>query len=281
MVRRSDPVTSVFSPRIATRVLVCGVVVLFAGGARGDDSEPPPKAFSPDFVLHDWRAEPLAIGLAVAPALGLLIEPSHAGGAPDAAHARQNGAATASDVLEIVGLAITIGGAALGEAARDRAFRLDHLRAALVVAEAALFGSTVTILPKRLVGRCRPYDWIDVTHTCDASADGDDAYYAMWSGHTATTAAAAGAASCLALRDGKFGWPAVVGIAGEVISITTGALRVAAGAHSWSDVAAGFGAGNALGVVMCAIHPRAEAPSVAVVPYRDATSSGASLSLRF
>jgi membrane-associated phospholipid phosphatase len=87
----------------------------------------------------------------------------------------------------------------------------------------------------------------------------------MWSGHTANLAAVAGAAACLALRDHGFSWPAVLAVTGETVAATTGVLRVAAGAHSWSDVAVGFGAGNLLGIGMCVLHPASRpSPSLAL-----------------
>jgi membrane-associated phospholipid phosphatase len=214
-----------------------------------------PTSFTPDFLFHDIRLEPIAVAVAVLPTLSYLAPQSHAGGAPDAGHhAHRSGPSTASDVLLVSGMALTIAGGALSEAARDGRFQARHLRASMVIAEAILLGSSATQVPKRAIGRCRPSDWNDDVHTCDPSA-GDDAFQSMWSGHTATLAAGAGAASCLALRDGTFGWTGLLAITSEVVAATTGVLRVAAGAHSWSDVAVGFGAGNLLGVAMCLAHP--------------------------
>lgn len=79
----------------------------------------------------------------------------------------------------------------------------------------------------------------------------DTACAAFWSGTTAQIDGSAGAATCLVLREGRFGWTAIVGLLGEGAAATTGALRVAAGAHSWTDVGAAFVAGNALGFAMC------------------------------
>lgn len=68
----------------------------------------------------------------------------------------------------------------------------------------------------------------------------DTAYAGFWSGTTATIAAAGGAATCLAIREGNFGWTAIAGLVGEGAAAATGVLRVEAGAHSWSDVGVAF-----------------------------------------
>ena len=236
---------------------------------QADDQPATPEnhaRFTPDFVAHDWRLESLAVGLSAAPLLAGFIAQSHRGGAPDAPHALGAGAASASDVISAVGVGMIILGASGAESARDEAFRLEHLRAALVVGEATLFATSVTELPKRLVGRCRPRDWDDGRKECDPSAEKNpnSGYAAFWSGTTAQIAGAAGAASCLALRERRFGWTAVVGLLGEGAAVATGALRVAAGAHSWTDVGAAFVAGNALGMAMCWLHPAAPTGTGAV-----------------
>ena len=211
----------------------------------------------PDFVGHDPFWEVGAVGAAALPALALLAPQSRHGFAPDRARMYDDSANAASNIALWTGTLALLAGAGGAAAATDRQFRWQDLRASLIVAEGTLLGATVTSLPKRIFGRCRPYAWDAMRQRCDPEAD-DYAYESFWSGHTATLAAAAGAASCLALRESRLGWMAVVGVFGELLAGTTGTLRVAAGFHSWSDVGAGFVAGNALGAAMCLIHPDAK-----------------------
>jgi membrane-associated phospholipid phosphatase len=173
----------------------------------------------------------------------------------------------ASDVTRVTGVALAIGGAALAGAARDGALRPAYLRASMVVGEAVLLSGAVTAYPKHLVGRCRPYAWVDATRNCDASVDGDDAFTSMWSGHASSTAAAAGAVACLAVREWTFGWTAALAVTTESIAAATAVLRVPAGAHSWSDVGIGFAAGNALGIAACLIHPMTAPSRASLAPW--------------
>jgi hypothetical protein len=247
--------------------LLLTILALVPCEARADDGDSDTHVgFTPDFFLHDWRLEPL-VGVAIGlPALALAFPQNRHGGAPDNGHhSSQPSAATASDVTLVSSIGLSVAGAALAQAARDRAFHLEHLRASIVAGEAVLLAITATIVPQRAIGRCRPYNWDDATRSCDSSTAGNHAFTAMWSGHTSEASAGAGALACLAVRERAFGWTAVAAVATEAISATTGVLRVAAGAHSWSDVGVGFVAGNALGVVVCLVHPTTPRTSPAAV----------------
>ncbi len=108
-----------------------------------------------------------------------------------------------------------------------------------------------------------------------ASARG---YRSMYSGHTAVTAGALSAAAMTAtLRYGAGWWPWLVA-AGS--GVAAGAGRIAAGDHFYTDVAAGLGAGMAIGAGVPWLHRR-KAPvpglDVDVLP----APGGATLRVRF
>ena len=127
----------------------------------------------------------------------------------------------------------------------ERAFRTS-----LVDLEAMTLSSGLTLGIKRIAGRCRPRSWKD--GRCGPKAAENDAFP---SGHTSPIAAIAGARLALALRsegDDAPRW-AAFGFA-EGATILTGALRVAAGAHSWEDVVGGFVLGNSVGILVAVTH---------------------------
>lgn len=237
--------------------LLAALTLASASPARADDGAADRRGFTPNWVGHDARLETIPIALSLLPLTAELIPQSHRGGAPDAAHARNRGVSTFSDYFVTIGTTFLVASATGVESLRDRSFRTEQLRASMVVAEATVLAMTLTDLPKRLVGRCRPYDWDAEHKVCDASreTDKDWPFVSFWSGHTVTVSAASGAALCLGLRDRSLGWPLALGLVGEVAAVATGALRVASGAHSWSDVGTGFLVGNGVGAAMCAVHP--------------------------
>jgi membrane-associated phospholipid phosphatase len=117
--------------------------------------------------------------------------------------------------------------------------------------EAVLIASSVTDVLKSRVGRCRPRAWQD--GYCHSNLD--ENYKAFPSNHTAIPAALAGVHLVLLLSD-----PSLTNagfLTGfELATMTTAYLRVKAGAHSWTDVGAGFALGHIAGIAIGMLHPQ-------------------------
>jgi membrane-associated phospholipid phosphatase len=117
--------------------------------------------------------------------------------------------------------------------------------------EALLIGSGATSIMKRRAGRCRPRAWD--TDGCNAGSD--ENYKAFPSGHTMIPSALAGVHLALTLRNASLANSLF--FAGlELSAISTGALRVMAGAHSFSDVGVGYLLGHVVGLGVGLAHPR-------------------------
>jgi membrane-associated phospholipid phosphatase len=117
--------------------------------------------------------------------------------------------------------------------------------------EAVLVASSVSEVLKNRIGRCRPRAWQD--GSCHSSLDED--YKAFPSNHTAIPSALAGVHLVLLISDPSL-TNAVFLTGFELATLTTAYLRVKAGAHSWTDVGAGFGLGHIAGVAIGMLHPQ-------------------------
>lgn len=133
------------------------------------------------------------------------------------------------------------------------------LHQSIVDVQSTLYTAAIVFGLKRLTGRCRPRDYVagpGGTFAClDVKRD------AFPSGHTAPMGALAGSrliAAGLTTGPTGFRW-ASFGLA-EVMALTTAVLRVQAGAHSWSDVAAGLLIGHAVGALVAFAHPMTPVP---------------------
>ena len=185
-------------------------------------------------------------------------------------HAHQDGADLASDIT--VGLVLSLGpilgfvldGSREGEYARA-------LRVPIVLFESFVMTSGITGTLKNL-GVCRPYAWQAGEGVCDAEAgipsDERDHRRSFPSGHAASSASIAGGLLGMWLlptgRDDRLA-PLALGV--TLLSVTTAALRVRAGAHSLVDVGVGFGIGLGVGLGTAALHVRSnEARRVSVSP---------------
>jgi membrane-associated phospholipid phosphatase len=124
-------------------------------------------------------------------------------------------------------------------------FRAGGGRTALedlaITAEAISVAVLATQVAKLAAGRIRPYAWAD-----PASADNGNANLSFWSGHTATTFAAASAAGTVARLRGYRSWPWILGL-GLAGAAATGWLRIAADRHWTTDVLVGAAVGSAAG----------------------------------
>jgi hypothetical protein len=125
-------------------------------------------------------------------------------------------------------------------------------RTVLIDLQSLGFAVGIASLFKRLAGRCRPRAW---------SARGCDEHNSFPSGHTVMPSALAGSRLLLALRstDAPERY-AAFGIT-EAMSLTTAALRMLAGAHSWEDVLGGWLIGHATGSIVSLAHPTIAVPA--------------------
>ncbi|MBM4358693.1 MAG: phosphatase PAP2 family protein [Deltaproteobacteria bacterium] len=131
----------------------------------------------------------------------------------------------------------------------DREPFVRAMRSALVEAEAVALTTGTTMALKALTGRCRPRAY------AGGACVGTE-YDAFPSGHTSPTAAVAGVRLVHAVRAPGPATARYVSFAlAETASVVTGVLRVAAGAHSWDDVVAGWALGHGIGALMALAHP--------------------------
>jgi membrane-associated phospholipid phosphatase len=168
------------------------------------------------------------------------------------------GASTASDVL-LAAVPIVAGGALLASSFRHGDSR-TALEDGLMLAEAASAALLATQVAKLATARLRPYAWAD-----PAGSHGPDSRRSFWSGHTAFTFAAAGAAGTVARLRGYRSWPWILGL-GMAGAAATGWLRMAADRHWATDVLVGAAIGTAAGIGIPAwLHGRRAAAGAARV----------------
>lgn len=133
------------------------------------------------------------------------------------------------------------------------------LHQSIVDVQSTLYTAAIVFGLKRLTGRCRPRD--HVPGPGGAFACRDVKHDAFPSGHTAPMGALAGARLITAgLTAGPAGFRWASFGAAEAMALTTAFLRVEAGAHSWSDVAAGLLIGHAVGALVALAHPMTSVP---------------------
>lgn len=186
------------------------------------------------------------------------------------AHAYHRGADLGSDIT--VGLVLAVGpivGFVL-DGSRDGDY-VRALRVPIVLLESFVMASAITGMLKNL-GVCRPYTWQESASVCEADAgipsDARDHRRSFPSGHATSSASIAGGLMGMWLlpseRDHRLA-PLALGV--TLLSVTTAALRVRAGAHSMVDIGVGFGIGFGVGLGTAALHLRpSEARRVAVAP---------------
>lgn len=158
----------------------------------------------------------------------------------------------ASDVLLVATPVLALGGLALSGRSAGGGSRV-LLEDALVTAEAVSVAMLATQAAKYALGRRRPHAWAD-----PATAGERDADLSFWSGHTATTFAAATAAGTVARLRGYSSWPWILGL-GVAGAAACGWLRIAADRHWATDVLVGAAVGSLAGLGMPAwLHGRRE-----------------------
>ncbi len=185
-------------------------------------------------------------------------------------HAHHHGADLASDVT--AGLVLSVGPIVgfILDGTRNGDY-VNALRVPIVLVESFIMTSAVVGMLKNL-GVCRPYAWQDDERVCEARAgipgDPEEHRRSFPSGHASNTASIAGALMGMWLlpteRDDRL---APLALSMTLLSVTTAALRVRAGAHSMVDVGVGFGIGIGVGVGTAALHLRpGDDRRVAVAP---------------
>lgn len=208
----------------------------------------------------DLDGEPILLGIA---GVGLLINWPHLlpqnrpNVSPDAPHSWNSFWSYDSYITAFGAGAIGIAHYFLRtESLHDAKVESPYLAALPVLladVEAAGIGLGVTQLVKTRVGRCRPYVWRD--NQC--VSNNDDDFAAFPSGHTMVPSALAGVHLVEVVRDSKstVNWFSFIGL--ELAAVSTGIMRVKAGAHSPSDVVGGYAIGHLTGVAVALMHPRA------------------------
>jgi membrane-associated phospholipid phosphatase len=125
---------------------------------------------------------------------------------------------------------------------------------AVVYAQTLLVAQAATQLTKVAVRRNAPFVY-DPDVPEDIKRESADAPRSFFSGHTATAFAAATAYSTLfALRHEEGIWKWLVLGASLALASTVGILKVQAGYHFWTDIAAGALAGSSIGVLIPLLH---------------------------
>jgi membrane-associated phospholipid phosphatase len=159
-------------------------------------------------------------------------------------------AALASDITRDLTLLVPVA------AHLDRGFNRALAVRALVYGEALLANTAVNAVVKALVGRPRPYAYSDDPRArAEVDRDPRDARLAFYSGHAATTFAAAVAGAYL-YSQSRDAIPARTAVWGGTLFLAgaTANLRVRAGRHFYSDVLAGALVGSGVGLLVPALH---------------------------
>lgn len=241
---------------------VTAIVACAPGPARAQSGPPPASAPAgpgapnlPGFAFGAPAGEAVLAVLAVASNATSSLPQRVTDWGPDAPRAYDRTADVLSDVTGAYGGAVlSLGGGyaletAYFEEAGVRSSGVYALRSSLVDLEAAMFTRGAVDLLKRLTGRCRPRHYL--SGACETEVR--DAFP---SGHTAPMAALASARLSLAAQSaGPSGFRWASWGATETLALVTAYLRVRAGAHSWTDVGAGFVIGHAIGALVAVAHP--------------------------
>lgn len=126
---------------------------------------------------------------------------------------------------------------------------------AVIVGEALAVSVGVQQLVSFATQRPRPYAYSP--QLSPGLAQNPDTYLSFYSGHTATSFAAATATSYLfSLRYPSSRWRIPLWTLTHGLAAFDGYLRVAAGYHFWTDVLMGAIAGSSIGLIVPAIHRR-------------------------
>jgi membrane-associated phospholipid phosphatase len=248
-VRRRATIAAVSWGRIAMSLLLGAALQAVSPSARADQ----PNA--PDWAFGEPAAEAAITAGSALTVFFWLLPQNQTDWEPSPVRPRSKGYSNASDYSGglIGGLWQMAGSWALESSyyvsndVRDGQARA--LRSALINLDAINLATGISMVLKRVTGRCRPRAFR--RGRCDGKENNG-----FPSGHTVVPSAVAGSNLLLALRSG--GDPThrylAFGFA-EGASLLTAVLRVMAGAHSWDDVLSGYFIGHATGAVTSLAHP--------------------------
>jgi len=137
----------------------------------------------------------------------------------------------------------------------DPAVRRDAPTVGLIAGEVMLVNTALTLLSKEIAHRPRPFAYNPAAPLPEKLKR--DARLSFFSGHTSTVAALAfSTAKIWSDYHPDSGWRPVMWAGAAVIPATVGYLRMRAGKHFLSDVAAGFAAGAVTGWLIPQLHRR-------------------------
>lgn len=240
--------------------LVCAFALLLPGSARADDPPQVPRPASP--YRFRFMLELPLIGLGAAGASAVLVPPTPPECLPDCQapsnlsglDARVLGnyspaAHTAADVLVFSLMLAPHAVNLIATGGRDNVWLED----AAITFESVLLTQGLTQVTKAATSRSAPIVY-------DAGVpleerEGSDALRSFWSGHTATAfAAATSFAVSYWLRHPRDPWRWVVLASLESAALITGLLKIRAGYHYPTDIAAGAAAGVSVGVLVPMLH---------------------------
>lgn len=123
----------------------------------------------------------------------------------------------------------------------------------VVLVESVLVTQAITQLTKFAVRRAAPF--VYGSDAPDSERETRDASRSFFSGHTATAFAATTTFSVTFwLRHPDNPWRFVVAAAGALLSTGVGLLKIEAGYHYWTDIAAGALVGSSIGALVPFLH---------------------------
>jgi membrane-associated phospholipid phosphatase len=244
------------------RALLLTVTMLVCVSAARAD-EPVQQPVSP--YRFRWTLDAPIVSLGVAGTLGYLVEPRPpaCAASPQACPAPDNLPGFDRGALGLYSRpALTVGnimigalllGPHLANVVGTRAEGAAWIEDAAITAESVLVAQALTQAMKAATDRYAPLMY---NPDSDLSARySPDASRSFWSGHTATAfAAATSFATSYWLRHPRSPWRWVVLATVESAALWAGLLKIRAGYHWPTDIAAGAAAGIGVGIMIPALH---------------------------
>jgi membrane-associated phospholipid phosphatase len=225
---------------------------------QSSTTQSPPAIPATDWAWHSGWGEAAMLSAGAGLSLGsLLLHQQRSSWGPDATKSSGKGPVYTSHGTVSAAIAVAaVHYVMQGERFRGVGLRSPYLSALPLLfadIEAVTIAGGVTHIVEKRTGRCRPRQWHQ--GVCDPGSD--DNFKAFPSGHTTMASSLAGVHLVESLRlhspDTLMNWLPYILI--ESAAVSTGALRVMAGAHSWSDVGVAFVFGHLTGVAVALAHP--------------------------
>jgi membrane-associated phospholipid phosphatase len=255
---------------------------LWSAQASADDASAPVTPRTP--LRYDlWIDIPVTVGLGASAFVWSLVEndvfpreclfcdgqPGHVNAVDDFFRTalRRSDVTPAKTASDIMGYGVApVAAVGLGALAAGVDKRLDEAPLdTLLVAEATATSLALTEGLKSVLRRERPYVHFETDEDAHrALTQASDTLVSFPSGHTSTTFALAASAGTVATMRGYRVAP-LVWIAGGMIAVSTGYLRMAADRHYFTDVVAGAALGTAVGVGIPLLFHRPVAPDASAL----------------